>query len=46
MTKLHTLAPLETSDSFRGILKYYAVAAILGLVIVGCVAYWMLAGPH
>lgn len=46
MTKLHVAGPPPATDSFKGIMKYYAAAALIGLVAVAGVAWGMLsAGP-
>ena len=46
MTKQLHLIPQDSADALRGVLKYYVVAALLGVLIVGGLAYWTLAGAH
>jgi hypothetical protein len=46
VTKLRILSPQVAGDPLAGILKYYAVGALLGLMVVGSFAFMTIAFLH
>jgi hypothetical protein len=46
VTKLRILSPQVAGDPLAGVLKYYAVGTILGLLVVGSFAFMTIAFLH